>query len=87
MILLTDSKFQKLINIFNHQEFSILEIANIIKDLINPKLKFYFKDLPQDDPKQRKTPIQLAKEFLNWEPKVELREGLIKSIKWFKSNL
>ena len=87
MILLTDSKFQKLINIFNHQEFSILELANIIKDLINPKLKFYFKDLPQEDPKQRKTPIQLAKEFLNWEPKVELREGLIKSIKWFKSNL
>jgi UDP-glucuronate decarboxylase len=87
MILLMDSKFQKPINIGNHKEFSILEIANIIRDLINPELELYFKDLPQDDPKQRKPSIQLAKEILNWEPKVELREGLIKSIKWFKSNL
>ncbi len=87
MILLMDSNFQKPINIGNPREFSILEIANIIKDLINPELKFYYKDLPQDDPKQRKPSIQLAKEILNWEPKVELREGLIKSIKWFKSNL
>ena len=87
MILLMDSEFQKPINIGNHKEFSILEIANIIRDLINPELELYFKDLPQDDPKQRKPSIQLAKEILNWEPKVELREGLIKSIKWFKSNL
>ena len=87
MILLMDSEFQKPINIGNHKEFSILEIANIVRDLINPELELYFKDLPQDDPKQRKPSIKLAKEILNWEPKVELREGLIKSIKWFKSNL
>ena len=87
MILLMDSKFQKPINLGNQKEFSILEIANIIKDLINPELEFYYKKLPQDDPKQRRPSIKLAKEILNWEPKVELRDGLIKSIKWFKSNL
>ena len=87
MILLMDSEYQKPMNIGNPNEFSILEIANIIKDLINPELKFEYKALPQDDPKQRKPSIQLAKEILNWEPKVELKEGLIKSINWFKSNL
>ena len=87
MILLMDSEYQKPMNIGNPNEFSIIEIANIIKDLINPELKFEYKALPQDDPKQRKPSIQLAKEILNWEPKVELKEGLIKSINWFKSNL
>ena len=43
--------------------------------------------LPQDDPKQRKPSIILAKEILNWEPKIELEEGLLKTINWFKSNL
>ena len=87
MMLLMDSEFQNPINIGNPKESSILEIADLIKDLINPELKFYYKDLPQDDPKQRRPSIQLAKEILGWEPKVELREGLIKSIKWFRNNL
>ncbi len=87
MILLMDSHYQKPMNIGNPTEFSILEIANLIKDLINTELTFDYKDLPQDDPKKRRPSIQLAKEILNWEPKVELREGLIKTIKWFKSNL
>ena len=82
-----ESEYQKPVNIGNPNEFSINELAYLIKDLINPKLEFEYKKLPQDDPKQRKPSIQLAKEILNWEPKVELREGLIKSIKWFKSNL
>lgn len=87
MILLMDSKYQKPMNIGNPQEFSINEIANLIKELINPELKFDFKDLPQDDPKQRRPSIKLAKSILKWEPKVELRDGLIKSIEWFKNNL
>ncbi len=87
MILLMDSKYQKPINIGNPKEFSIKEIAHLIKDLINPELKFDYKDLPQDDPKQRRPSIQLAKEILNWEPKIELQDGLIKTIEWFKGNL
>ena len=46
-----------------------------------------FKEMPKDDPKQRKPSIELAKRILNWEPKIELKEGLIKTIEWFKSNL
>ena len=87
MILLMESNFQKPINIGNPKEFSIKELAYLVRDLINPNLEFEYKDLPQDDPKQRKPSIILAKEVLNWEPKIELREGLIKTIKWFKSNL
>ena len=87
MILLMESNYQKPINIGNPKEFSIKELAYLVRDLINPNLEFEYKDLPQDDPKQRKPSIMLAKEFLNWEPKTELKEGLIKTIKWFKSNL
>ena len=87
MNLLMESNYQKPINIGNPKEFSIKELAYLVRDLINPNLEFEYKDLPQDDPKQRKPSITLAKEVLNWEPKIELREGLIKTIKWFKSNL
>ena len=87
MILLMESNYQKPINIGNPKEFSINELAYLVRDLINPNLEFEYKDLPQDDPKQRQPSIMLAKEVLNWEPKIELNEGLIKTIDWFKSNL
>ncbi len=87
MILLMESNYQKPMNIGNPKEFSIKELAYLVRDLINPNLEFEYKDLPQDDPKQRKPSIVLAKKVLNWEPKIELKEGLIKTITWFKSNL
>jgi len=87
MILLMESNYQKPMNIGNPKEFSIKELASLVRDLINPSLEFEFKDLPQDDPKQRKPSIKLAKEILNWEPKIELKEGLIKTIDWFKKNI
>jgi len=87
MVLLMDSNYQKPVNIGNPKEFSIKEIADLIRTLINPDLGFEYKKLPQDDPKQRKPSIQLARDLLNWEPKVELKEGLSKTINWFKKNL
>ena len=69
------------------KEFSIKELAEIIKDLVNPDLEFLYKKLPEDDPKQRRPSIELAKSILGWEPKVELKEGLLKTIDWFKKNL
>ena len=87
MILLMDSNYQKPINIGNPNEFSIKELANLIRTLVNPKLEFEYKKLPQDDPKQRKPSILLAKDLLNWEPKIELKDGLLKTIDWFKKNL
>ena len=87
MILLMDSDYQNPVNIGNPNEFSIKELANIIRELINPKLTFNYKELPKDDPRQRKPSIELAKNLLNWEPKIELKEGLLKTIDWFKKNL
>ena len=87
MILLMESNYQKPMNIGNPNEFSIKQLAHLVRDLINPNLEFEYKALPQDDPKQRKPSIILAKEILNWEPKIELEEGLLKTIDWFKSNL
>ena len=87
MILLMDSEYQKPVNIGNPNEFSIKEVANIVRDLINPNLEFQYKELPEDDPKQRQPSIHLAKDLLNWEPEIELKDGLIRTIDWFKDNL
>ena len=57
------------------------------KTYINPELKFTNKTIPEDDPRQRKPSIDLAKEILDWEPYIELEEGLKKTIAWFKKNL
>ena len=86
MILLMNSNYKNPINIGNPNEFSIKQLGYLVKDLINPNLEFEFKKIPQDDPKQRKPSIQLAKEILKWEPRTDLKEGLIKTINWFKEN-
>ena len=87
MILLMNSNYHHPMNIGNPNEFSIKELANLIRTLINPNLEFEYKKLPNDDPKQRQPSIQLAKELLNWEPEIELKDGLLKTIDWFKNNL
>ena len=87
MILLMESNYKEPINIGNPNEFSIKELADLVKNLINPNLKFEYKELPSDDPKQRKPSIELAKNVLNWEPKTELKDGLLRTIEWFKKNL
>ena len=87
MILLMDSDYQKPMNIGNPSEYSIKEIALIIRNLLNPNLELDFKVLPKDDPRQRKPSIALAKKILNWEPKIKLNDGLPKTIDWFKKNL
>ena len=87
MILLMDSNYRSPINIGNPKEFSIKELANLVRSLVNPALEFEYKELPEDDPKQRQPSIQLAKELLNWEPIIDLEDGLLKTIDWFNNNL
>ena len=87
MILLMNSNYQKPMNIGNPNEFTIKELAILVKGLIDPNSEFNFKELPLDDPRQRRPSIKLAKEILKWEPKIELKEGLLKTINWFRSNL
>jgi UDP-glucuronate decarboxylase len=72
------------VNIGNPNEFTILDLAKKIIELTNSKSKFIFKSLPSDDPIQRKPDISLAKLELEWEPVVQLEEGLIKTIEYFR---
>ena len=87
LLYLMNSSQQGPINIGNPNEFTILDLANLIKDKINPNLKFLFKTFPEDDPLQRRPVIKLAKEVLNWEPKINLDKGLDKTINYFKKTL
>jgi len=73
------------INLGNPKEFSILELAKIVIKLTGTKSKIVFKLLPEDDPKQRKPDITKAKKLLKWQPTIELKEGLKKTILWFSS--
>ena len=75
------------VNIGNPSEFSILELAQNIIELTNSRSKISFHPLPQDDPKQRKPDISLAQRELGWAPSVQLKEGLEKTIAYFKSTL
>mgnify|MGYP001365998334 CR=1 FL=1 len=70
-------------NLGNPIEYTILEIAKIIIDQIGSKSKIIFEALPEDDPKQRQPDISFAKSKLNWEPKTQLKEGLVKTIQYF----
>jgi UDP-glucuronate decarboxylase len=82
----SEGSFLGPVNIGNPNEFSMLELAKAIIKLTNSKSKVIFKPLPIDDPKQRQPSIILAKKMLDgWEPKIELEEGLIKTIEYFKS--
>ena len=75
------------INIGNPGEFTILELAEKVISLVKSKSKIVFKELPSDDPKQRKPDISLAKEKLHWEPKIGLIEGLERTIEYFRSKV
>ena len=73
------------VNLGNPGEFTILELAQLVLELTGSRSKLVFKPLPADDPAQRQPDIGLARKRLGWEPKVPLREGLIKTIEWFRS--
>lgn len=75
------------INLGNPGEFTMLELAEKVIQLTGSKSKLVFMPLPTDDPKQRQPNIQLAKENLGWEPKVDLEDGLKETISYFKKLL
>ena len=75
------------VNIGNPGEFTMLELAQLVIELTNSKSKLVYMPLPQDDPLQRKPVIELAKKELDWEPKVQLKDGLVKTIAYFDSIL
>ena len=84
-VMNTDSSFHGPINLCNPNEFTVKQLENLIVFLIkDTKGKVVFEDLPQDDHVKRGPDITLAKTTLNCEPKVQLREGLLKIIENFK---
>ena len=72
------------VNTGNPNEFTILELAEKVIELTGSKSKIIFKDLPEDDPMQRKPDNTLAREKLDWEPQIQLEQGLVKTIAFFK---
>ena len=72
------------INLGNPNEFTILELAKVVVEITNSKSEIVNNPLPQDDPKQRCPDISLAKSVLNWNPTIELREGIEKTAAYFK---
>lgn len=83
----TEDDFTGPVNIGNPREFSVLDLARMVISLTESKSKIVYKPLPFDDPRQRKPDISLAKEKLDWEPMIQLEEGLVRVINYFKSVL
>jgi dTDP-glucose 4,6-dehydratase len=81
---LMNSDINTPVNIGNPQEITILDLAKLVIKLSNSHSEIVYKPLPQDDPQVRRPDITKAKKYLNWEPVVDLEEGLIKSINWYK---
>tara|TARA_Y100000996_G_scaffold287853_1_gene227404 strand:- start:342 stop:1271 length:930 start_codon:yes stop_codon:yes gene_type:complete len=87
IVSLMESEHNDVFNIGNPTEITINELASKIIEITNSNSKLINKDLPQDDPKQRKPDITKAKTMLNWEPEVKLEDGLTKTIEWVNSQL
>jgi UDP-glucuronate decarboxylase len=75
------------INIGNPREFTIGQLAQLVRDQINPSLELICKPLPQDDPLQRQPVIDLARGELGWEPQVDLEQGLKATIAYFRESI
>ena len=85
--LMESSNLTGPINLGNPTEFTMRELAEMIVEITDSQSKIVFEPLPLDDPRQRKPDISLAKSNLNWQPRIELREGLKMTIEYFKEIL
>ncbi|GIW26060.1 UDP-glucuronic acid decarboxylase family protein [Meiothermus sp.] len=72
------------VNLGNPEEYTMLELAQLIQELVGSKLPLVYQPLPQDDPRQRRPDISRAKALLGWEPRVPVREGLARTIAYFR---
>jgi UDP-glucuronate decarboxylase len=86
-LMKTDASFTGPVNLGNPIEFSMLELAELVKALTGSSSELVRLALPQDDPKQRKPNINLANEVLKWTPQIKLEAGLVKTVKYFESLL
>ncbi|MBI2032931.1 MAG: SDR family oxidoreductase [Candidatus Levybacteria bacterium] len=84
-LLFLDNLSGKVVNLGNPDERKISELATMIKEMTGSSSEITYSELPQDDPKNRKPDISLAKELLSWEPTVDLEHGLKQTIEFFKN--
>ncbi|HFI2423180.1 MULTISPECIES: UDP-glucuronic acid decarboxylase family protein [Bacillus cereus group] len=87
LMMVTEEATGNITNIGNPIEYSILEVAELVKSLTNSDSKITFHELPKDDPKVRRPDITKAKAILGWEPEISLEEGLKRTIEVYKRNL
>jgi UDP-glucuronate decarboxylase len=85
LLMMDQDDFIGPVNLGNTHEFTILELANQVIELTGSSSRIVREPLPQDDPLQRKPDISLAREQLGWEPKISLKEGLVRTIEYFKA--
>ena len=83
----SDDNFIGPVNVGNPGEFTMWELAHKVIELTGSKSTILQQPLPQDDPKQRRPDISEAKNMLNWEPKINLEQGLLKTIDYFRKNV
>jgi len=87
LIRLMNCEYIGPVNLGNPGEYTILQLASTIQNMVNPDAEIIFKPLPQDDPRRRQPDITKAKHWLNWEPQVGLKDGLTMTIAYFRDYL
>ena len=87
ILALLDSDYVGPVNIGNPNEFTVLELAELTREVTGADVEIRFEELPVDDPTQRRPAITLARELLGWEPEVPLREGLALTADYFRARL
>jgi nucleoside-diphosphate-sugar epimerase len=85
LIALLDADVVGPVNIGNPDEFTMLDLAELVLELTGSSSTLEFRELPSDDPRLRRPDITVAREQLGWEPRVTLRDGLDRTIDWFRS--
>jgi dTDP-glucose 4,6-dehydratase len=84
ILALLDSGLVGPVNIGNPDEFTVMELARLVLEVTESSSEIVFEPLPTDDPTRRRPDIALAREQLGWEPKVSLREGLMRTHEWYQ---
>ena len=87
ILALLDSTHTGPVNIGNPDEFTVLELSRLVIEVTGSSSKVTFEPLPEDDPRQRRPDISLARRLLGWEPKVPLGEGLARTAEWMRHHL
>jgi dTDP-glucose 4,6-dehydratase len=85
ILRLLDSGEHDPVNLGNPEEYTVLELATMIKELARSDSEIVYEPRPVDDPAVRRPDISRAKELLGWEPRIPVREGLAKTIEWFRT--